>query len=120
MANPTNLAVHEMIPMRQLRWSPGEKAAARRAFDGALRRELDAMMREAKERAARIETPSELWELEEWLTRHRLEIDRKYDYRYSALPLVFAVLFREGRLTEDDLVGLGQDKLERIRRGAVL
>jgi hypothetical protein len=85
-----------------------------------LRRELDAVMREAKERAARIETPSELWELEEWLTRHRLEIDRKYDYRYSALPLVFAVLFREGRLTEDDLVGLGQDKLERIRRGAVL
>jgi hypothetical protein len=34
MANPTNLAVHEMIPMRQLRWSPGEKAAAQRAFDG--------------------------------------------------------------------------------------
>jgi Photoprotection regulator fluorescence recovery protein len=118
MAGPTNSAVHDMIPMRELKWSPGEKAAARKAFDGALRRELDSAMREAKARAAKIETPSELWELEEWLTRRRLDIDRKYDYRYSVLPLVFAVLLREGRLKEDDLAGLGQNKLERIRRGA--
>jgi hypothetical protein len=120
MANPTNLLIHDMIPTRELKWSPGEKAAARRAFDGALGRELDAVMREAKERVARIKMPSELWELEGWLTRRRLEIDRKYDYRYSVLPLVFVVLLREGWLKEEDLAGLEQDKLERIRRGAAL
>jgi len=37
-------------------------------------------------------------------------------YRYSVLPLVLATLLREGRLTGDDLHGLGQDKLEAIRR----
>jgi hypothetical protein len=106
--------------MRDLNWSPVEKTAARRAFDLALGRELEAIMREARDRAVRVEEPSELWELEGWLTERREEIDRKYDYRYSVLPLVFATLLREGRLGEDDLDGLSPDKLNLIRRAASL
>jgi hypothetical protein len=51
-------------------------------------------------------------------TISRREIDRRYDYRYSVLPLVFAHLLRDGRLTEDDLHGLGQGKLDLIRRAS--
>jgi hypothetical protein len=79
---------------------------------------LEAVVGEAKDRAAKIKEPSELWELERWLTERRIGIDRKYDYRYSVLPLVLATLLREGRLTQDDLRGLGQDKLQAIRRAA--
>lgn len=104
--------------MRELKWSPAEKVIARKAFHLALSRELDAVIREAKDRAAKLEEPSELWELESWLTQRRREIDRTYDFRYSVLPLVFAVLLRDGRIGEDDLHGLSQDKLERIRREA--
>jgi hypothetical protein len=99
-----------------MKWSPAEKAVARRAFDLALGRELKAVIREAKDRAAKIHEPSALWELERWLTERRQEIDRKYDYRYSVLPLVLATLLREGRLTEDQLRGLGQDKFEAVRQ----
>ena len=42
-----------------------------------------------------------LWELEHYLTQTRKEIDRKYDYRYPVLPLVFGNLTREGRLSEE-------------------
>ncbi len=77
-------------------------------------------MQEAKARAARIEEISELWELERWLTERRREVDRKYDYRYSVLPLVFAMLLREGRLNEADLDGIGQDKVDLIRHAATL
>jgi hypothetical protein len=87
------------VPLREMKWSPAEKAVARRAFDLALNRELEAVVREAKDRAAKITEPSELWELERWLAERRREIDRKYDYRYSILPLVLAALLR----TEDDL-----------------
>ena len=73
------------------------------------------MIREAKKMAARIAQPSDLWELEHYLTERRKEIDRKYDYRYSVLPLVFGCLIREGRLREEELRGLGEDKLGRIR-----
>lgn len=50
------------------------KAIARRAFDQALRCELQQLVREAKDRAAAITEASELWKLESWLTERRQEI----------------------------------------------
>ena len=49
------------------------------------------------------------------LTQYRKEIDRKYDYRYSRLTHVFGKLLHEGRLREEELRGLREDKLEAIR-----
>jgi hypothetical protein len=118
MVNSPQPSAHEVTPMRELRWSQAEKAAARRAFNLALKRELEAVMREAKERAARIEEVSELWELEAWLAKRRKQINHDYDYRYSVLPLVFAVLLRDGRLSDNELDGIGEDKLGRIRHMA--
>jgi Photoprotection regulator fluorescence recovery protein len=106
--------------MHELKWSHAEKIIARRAFDKALGEELEALIREAKSRAARIEEPLDLWDLENWLTERRRGINRRYDYRYSALPLVFAHLPRDGRLIENDLNGLEQEKLDLIRRASAL
>ena len=101
--------------MLDLKWSPADKAVARRAFDLALRRELETVIGEVKKMAGRIEQPSDLWELERYLTVRRKEIDRQYDYRYSVLLLVFGNLLRQGRLSEQELDGLGEDKLTSIR-----
>ncbi len=57
--------------MRGLNWSHAERVIARKAFDLALRRELDAVIREVKTRAASIEQHSELWDLERYLTQRR-------------------------------------------------
>ena len=101
--------------MRSLKWSTAEKAVARRAFESALRQEFEAVIREAKLRAAKVEQADELWELERYLTQRRAEIDRLYDFRYSVLPVVFGRLIHDGRLGEEDLHGLGEDKLALIR-----
>jgi hypothetical protein len=106
--------------MRDMKWSHAEKIIARKAFDQALDREFEVVIREAKQMAGRIEQPSDLWELEGYLTRSRKEIDRLYDYRYSVLPLVFGNLIREGRLSEEELHGLADDKLAHIRSYAKL
>jgi len=97
--------------MRDLRWSPREKAIARRAFDRALHRELEATIQEARQIAARIKEPNELWELERHLTQRRKEIDAKYEFKYSVLLLVLADLVREGGINLDQLHGLSEDKL---------
>lgn len=102
--------------MHDLKWSPAEKLVARKAFEQALQRELTEVIAEAKNMAAKVQEASDLWNLEQWLTERRKEIDRKYEYRYSVLPIVFATLLNEGRLTENDLNGLGPDKFEFIRR----
>jgi hypothetical protein len=101
-------------------WSREEKAVARRAFDRALQRELEAVVIEAKKRAAKIQQPSDLWDLERYLTDRRAEIDRQYEYKYSVLILVFGSLIQQGMLSEQDLQGLSQDKLDAIRRYANL
>jgi|ERR1022692_1347182 hypothetical protein len=96
-------------------WSRSEKAIARTAFDAALKRELHEVMEEARQMASQIEQPSDLWDLEHYLTQRRKEIDRKYDYRYSQLTHVFGRLLHESRLSEEELRGLREDKLKLIR-----
>jgi hypothetical protein len=97
--------------MRALKWSPSEKLIARKAFDKALKIELQEIVVEAKEMAAAVREASQLWNLEGWLTQRRRQIERKYDYRYSVLPLVFAALVKEGRISERDLNGLDLEKI---------
>ena len=101
--------------MRDMHWAAKEKTIARRAFDRALHRELEATIQEAKQMAARIKEPAELWELERHLTQRRKEIDAKYEFKYSMLLLVLADLVREGRINPDELHDLGEDKLRIIR-----
>jgi hypothetical protein len=55
--------------MRDLKWSPAEKAVARKAFDLALKRELEAVIIEAKKQAGNVRQPSDLWELERFLSK---------------------------------------------------
>ena len=104
--------------IRSLKWSSAEKVIARKAFEQALQQDQGAIIRQAKKMAARIEQPSDLWELERYLTEHRKEIDRQYDYRYSVLLNLFADLIQKGRLREQDLQGLSEEKLRHIRQMA--
>jgi hypothetical protein len=85
-------------------------------FDTALDAEVAQFMAEFKARAAAATTPEDIWALEEVLADKRRELDGKYDYRYSRLLQVFGWLLREGRLSEQDLQGLSEDKLAYIRR----
>ena len=98
-----------------LLWTRSEKKIARKAFDAALKRELEEVVQEAKQRAGQIKEPSELWDLEDYLTRRRKEINSKYDSRDSRLMHVLGRLLYEGRLEEEQLRGLSQHKLDAIR-----
>ena len=106
---------HDSQRTRDMRWSRSEKAVARKAFDAALSRELHEVMQQAKQRVDRMKEPSELWDLELFLTQRRKEIDRKYDSRYSRLPDVLGRLLYEKRLSENDLRGLEDRKLQLTR-----
>jgi hypothetical protein len=102
--------------MDHLAWSPTEKRIARAAFDRALDVELAELLAEFRQRVAALERPEDMWPLADWLREKQRAIDDKYDYRYSQLPFVFGRLVREGRVAEDELSGLCDDKLAIIRR----
>ena len=103
------------MSLRGLHWSPAEKKFARRAFDQALKLALARAMADFKAKATAVATPSEMWDIEDYLRLQRHEIDAMFDYRYSQLILVFARLIREGYLDESSLAGLSEEKLGLIR-----
>jgi hypothetical protein len=99
-----------------VKWAPAEKQIARRMFDKAYQREIDAITEGVKERAQKIHDSRDLWKLHDFLSKKRKETDQKYDYRYSMLAIVFGRLIREGLLSIDELRGLSEEKLAHIRQ----
>lgn len=99
----------------ETKWSKSEKSIARTVFDAALQREFHQVIQETKQKANQIKDPADLWDLEQYVSERRKEIDRKYDYRYSQLTSVFGRLLYEGRVSEEELRGLGENKLKSIR-----
>lgn len=65
-----------------------------------------AIAQDVREMAAKINGPSDMWEIHDYLTEKREETDQKYNYRYSVLLFVFARLMYEGWIKEEDLEGL--------------
>jgi hypothetical protein len=96
-------------------WSKKEKDIARRAFEMALEREGLELLRKIKEMARTAENRKDIWQIHDFLTERRTEIDQKYDYRYSVLIPIFGRLVREEWIRLDELEGLDEDKITKIK-----
>jgi hypothetical protein len=97
-------------------WSNSEKEIARQAFNLAYIRECKSIEEELQRRVSELHDPKGLWSIHTYLTEKLRETDRKYDYRYSALLMVFVRLLHEGWVTIEDLKGLSEDKIEAMKR----
>ena len=108
------------VPSDQVSWSSVEKKAARYAFDKAYAARCAAILDKVRNMAAKASGPSTLWRIHDYLSDERAGTDQLFDYRYSVLLRVFAVLLREGWIHTDDLAGLNDEKLDKISRWAKL
>ncbi|MEO0947919.1 MAG: hypothetical protein AAFY11_07210 [Cyanobacteria bacterium J06641_5] len=95
-------------------WTEAEKVVARVAFEKAYERETQALVEEVRTKAGKIADLDEVWQLHDYLSARRHDIDGKYDYRYSSLVFVFAQLLREKWLQLEDLKGLEENRLAKI------
>ena len=101
--------------MNDEKWSKAEKTIARRAFEVAYERECENLAGRLKDKAGGIKEPRDLWLVHDFLSEQLKRIEEKYDFRYSMLILVFALLLKEGWLRESELAGISEDKMEKIR-----
>jgi hypothetical protein len=99
----------------EFRWSKSEKQVARRAFDAAYAMECHAIRARVQQMLRDGRDIRLIWRIHDYLSEQRKETDRKYVYRYSRLPEVFAILLTEGWLAESDLNGLSIDKITKIK-----
>lgn len=101
--------------MSDVEWSKSEKTVAQAAFAKAHEREMNALVQEVRERASAVTKIDDVWQLNDFLSARRHEIDGKYSYRYSVLIFVFAQLVKEGWLDLHELEGLEADKRTKIK-----
>ncbi|BBD57257.1 hypothetical protein NIES2109_00220 [Nostoc sp. HK-01] len=98
----------------EVEWSKTEEEIAKHAFEKAYQREIEAVIQEVRQRSSKMTQADEMWQLHDFLSARRHEIDGKYEYRYSVLIFVFARLIKEGWLHLDELQGLEKDKLTKV------
>ena len=96
-------------------WSKKEKEMARKIFDTAYQKEMIQIKDDIIKLISRYRAPKDIWKLHDYLTDKREEIDLKYDYRYSVIMMVFGRLFEEGIISEEDIEGLSDEKINRIK-----
>jgi hypothetical protein len=104
--------------MKEDEWTKSEKKIARRAFDKALEKEYNFIIKETKRMALNASKPSDIWEIRDYLTRTLKQINRKYDYRYSRIIFVLGMLLQKGLISLDDLKRLNENKVEQIKNVA--
>jgi hypothetical protein len=99
-------------------WSKKEKEVARRIFDKALEREINQIKDRIIKLLTKYKEPTDIWKIHDYLSEKREEISLKYDYRYSVLMRVFSILYEEGYISDDDMVGLSDEKIDQIKEMA--
>lgn len=87
---------------------------ARRAFDLAYQREVDSLIELVRRRFDALSSVDSVWELHDYLSSRRHEMEGRYDFRLPTLLFVFASLVKDGVLRVEDLEGLSNDKLAKI------
>lgn len=100
--------------MSEVIWSETEKQIADQAFQKAYKCEIQTLMENIRQKSSEITEIDDLWQLHDFLSAKRHQIDGKYDHRYSVLIFVLAQLVQEGWLQAQDLEGLNKEKVSKI------
>ncbi|NJN20099.1 MAG: hypothetical protein HC812_01415 [Leptolyngbya sp. RL_3_1] len=103
-----------MGQQEQTLWSHEEISIAKTALQKAHRSEISALVSYVQAQASVVATPEDVWQLHDFLSAKRHEIDGKYDDRESFLMYTLSRLIKDGLLTLTELDGLSVDKKTKV------
>ena len=103
------------MDMKLSGWSEPEQAIAKTAFDMAYTRAIDGLIAAVRSQVEDLNTAETVWELHDFLSIQRHVIEGRFDFRSEGILFVFASLVKEGLLQIDELQGLDQEKLGKVK-----
>jgi len=98
----------------EVQWSTVEQEVAKGALKKAYDREVKVLIEHVRENAVNIEKIEDIWQLHDFLSARRHDIDGKYDEREAFLMFTLSNLIKSGLLERADLEGLTADKRAKI------
>ncbi|WP_204139833.1 hypothetical protein [Halomicronema sp. CCY15110] len=103
------------MPVSKTQWLSQEMAVAKTALRTAYERETASVVQSVRKKASEISHIDDLWQLNDYLSARRFDLDGKYDDREEEVLFVLAKLMKEGWLTAADLDGLDSEKLTKMK-----
>lgn len=95
-------------------WNSSEKKVAEAALKKAYSREVEALIRGVRSQAQSICLLEDVWQLHDFLSARRHEIDGKYDSEESSLVFTLSQLVKDGWLNLSELEGLDSSKRAKV------
>ncbi|MFO0039324.1 MAG: hypothetical protein ACK522_10325 [Synechococcaceae cyanobacterium] len=96
-------------------WTAEEQQIARRAFEQALSREVEALIDTLRRETAALSGAEQVWQLHDFLSIRRHQIEGRSSFHLDGLLFVFADFVKAGLTSFEELDGLSGDKQAKIR-----
>ncbi|MFY8147674.1 MAG: hypothetical protein ACOVNL_00470 [Prochlorococcaceae cyanobacterium] len=95
-------------------WSDQEQAIAQAALNRARLRAVQVLIEALQRQVGHLDTIDSVWNLHDFLSTQRYQIEGRFDFRLDGILFVFASLLKEGLLSPEELEGLESEKLAKI------
>ncbi|WP_115021823.1 hypothetical protein [Synechococcus sp. UW69] len=96
-------------------WTSEEEAVARHAFALGKQRSVVILIETLKDQSAKLDTPESIWSLHDFLSTERYQYEGRMEFDFSNILFTLADMIKQDLIKYNDLDGLNQLKLSKIK-----
>ena len=96
-------------------WTQDELTIARTAFEAGKQRSIEVLIQTLQESVGDLKTPESIWLLHDYLSTERYQYEGRSDFDTSNILFTLADMIKQKLITSDDLNGLDQKKLSKVK-----
>lgn len=100
-------------------WTHQEQAIAKQAFETGKQRSIDALIAILKEQSALLDTPESIWKFHDFLSSERYQYEGRAEFDTANILFTLADMIKQKLISTDDLAGLENTKLSKIKAMAM-
>ena len=96
-------------------WTSEEEFVARQAFELGKQRSVESLIQTLRDQSQKLDTPESIWSLHDFLSTERYQYEGRMEFDFSNILFSLADMIKQKLLQYDDLNGLNQVKLSKIK-----
>ena len=96
-------------------WTSEEEAVARQAFELGKQRSITTLIENLRDLSTRLDTPESIWQFHDYLSSERYQYEGRMEFDPSNILFTLADMIKQKLIQYDDLNGLNQVKVSKIK-----
>ena len=96
-------------------WTLEEQTVARHAFELGKHRSITALINTLQEQSSQLDSAESVWKLLDYLSTERYQYEGRSEFEEGNVLFVLADMIKQKLIAMDDLQGLDQKKVSKIK-----